>query len=54
MEKIKGDPRHEEQQGPGSMHTEGPAAGYSLEEINQPIHSRNVQETMPKEKPKTK
>lgn len=52
-EKRQGDPQHEEQQGPASMKTEGPSAGYTLKELGQPIHSKNAQETMPKEKPGT-
>jgi len=33
---------------------EGPSAGYSLKELGQPVHSQNAEETMPREKPKTK
>lgn len=37
-------PRHEEQQGPASLQVEGPSAGYSLEELGQPVHSQNAEE----------
>jgi hypothetical protein len=54
LEKLEGDPRHEQEQGPASMKTEGPSAGHTLKELGQPIHSQNAAETMPRERPKTK
>lgn len=38
--------RHQEGQGPASLHQPGPAAGHSLEELGQPTRSQNAEEVM--------
>lgn len=38
--------RHEEGQGPASLHQSGPAAGHTLEELGQPTRSQNAEEVM--------
>jgi hypothetical protein len=38
--------RYEEQQGPASLHQQGPAAGYGVQELGQPVQSQNAQEVM--------
>jgi hypothetical protein len=39
-------PRHEEGQGPASLKQQGPAAGYGVEELGQPVATQNAQEVM--------
>lgn len=38
--------RHEEGQGPASLHQSGPAAGASMKDLEQPTRSQNAQEVM--------
>lgn len=41
MAERKGDPRHEQQQGPASLQQEGPAAGHTLKDLGQPVQTTN-------------
>jgi hypothetical protein len=38
--------RHEEGQGPASLHQQGPAAGASLKDLGQPTRSQNADAVM--------